>query len=114
MRQTAAIGQQGLARVAVGFVLADRVFDGLAAEWVFEFGGEEWDAVEKQHQIEAVFVLGAVVDLADDGEEVGHVQSPGLFVEAARWAEIGEPERAAHVFHASPQDIECAASFDFG
>ena len=47
MRQTAAIGQQGLAWIAVGLVLADRVCDGLAAEWVLEFGGEDWDAVEE-------------------------------------------------------------------
>ena len=94
--------------------MADRVFDGLAAEWVLEFGGEDWDAVEKQYQIEAVFVLGAVADLADNGEEVRHVQPPDLLVEAARRAEIGEPERAAHVLYASSQDIERASAFNFG
>ena len=49
MRQTAAIGKERLARVAVGFVLADRILDLLPRQRIFELGGENRNAIQKQH-----------------------------------------------------------------
>ena len=70
MGQAAAIRKQRLAGVAVRFVLPHGVLDVLAGERVLEFGGEKGDAVQKQRQIKAFFVLGAIMDLPDDGKEI--------------------------------------------
>ena len=113
VRETPAVGQQRLAGIAVGLVLPDRVLDGLAGERILELGREDRDAVQKQHHVEALLVPGAVADLAGDCEEVGGVQPPRLLVEPARRAEVREPERATHVLHAAPQDVEGTAAFDF-
>ena len=96
VREAPAMGQQRLAaRVAVGPVLVDGVRDGLAAERVLELGGEQRNAVQKQHQIEALFVLGAVADLACDREEVRRIEPAGFLVEPARRPEEGKPERCS-------------------
>ena len=108
--EAAAVGQQRLAGVAVGPVLADRVVDGLAAERVLQLRGEQGDAVQEQHEVEALLVLGAVADLAGNGEEVRRVQPPRLLVEPAGRGEIGEPEAAAHVLHPGPQHVEGTAA----
>ena len=114
VREAPAIGEQGLARVTVGVVLPDRVLDGLAGERVLELGREDGDAIQEQHHVETLLVPGAVLDLAGDREEVGGVQPPRLLVEPACGAEVREPERAPHVLHAAPQDVEGAAALDFG
>ena len=114
VRETPAVGEQRLARVAVGLVLPDRVLDGLAGERVLELGGEDGDAVQEQHHVEALLAPGAVSDLAGHGEEVGGVQPPRLLIESARRAQVREPERAAHVLHAAAQDVEGASAFDLG
>ena len=101
VREAPAVGEQRLAGVAVGLVLPDRVLDGLAGERVLELGGEDGQAVQEQHRVEALLVPGAVSDLPDDREEVGGVQPPRLLVEPARRAEVRESERAAHVLHAA-------------
>ena len=60
MREAAAIGKERLARVAVGLVLPDRVLDILAVQRVLQLRGEDRNAVEEQHEIEAFLVLLAV------------------------------------------------------
>ena len=92
MRETAAIGKERLARVAVGLVLADRVLDLLAGQRIFELGGENRDAVQKQHEIEALLVLRAVAKLPHHGEQVAGMQPLRLFIEPARRTKIGELE----------------------
>ena len=114
VREAAAVGEERLARVAVGLVLADRVLDVLAVERVLELGGEDRDAVQEQHQVEALLVLRAVADLAHDGEQVRRVQPPRLLVEPARGTEVGEPELAARVLDAVAQHVERAAPLDLG
>ena len=114
MGETPPVGEQGLARVAVSPVLPHRVLDGLAGERVLELGREDRDAVQEQHHVEALLVLRAVADLADDREEARRVQAPRLLVEPARGPEEGEPEPAAHVLHAVAKDIERAAALDLG
>ena len=114
VREAAAVGEEGLARVAVGLVLPDRVLDGLAGERILELRGEDGNAVQIQHEVEALLVPGAVPDLAGDGEEVRAVEAPCLLVESARGAEVREPERAAHVLEAAPEDVEGAAPSNLG
>ena len=114
MRQAAAIGQQRLpAGVAVRLVLADCVLDGLTAEQVLEFGGENWDAVQKQDQIQTLLILRAVTYLADDREKVGHIQLARLLVKPAGRPEVCQAERAAHILDAVPKHVENAAAVDF-
>ena len=114
VREAAAVGEQRLARVAVALVLADRVLDVLAGERVLEFGGEDRDAVQEQHEVEALLVLRAVVDLANGGEQVRRVQPPRLLVESARGAEVGEAKLAARVLEAVAEHVERTAPFDLG
>ena len=114
VREAAAVGEERLARVAVGLVLADRVLDVLRVERVLELGGEDRDAVQEQHEVEALLVLRAVAELAHRGEEVRCMEPPGLLVEAARGAEVREPELAARVLDAVAQHVERAAPLDLG
>src|SRR5712692_5758075 len=112
--EAAGVREERLARVAVRLVLADRVLDVLPVERVLELGGEDWDAVEEEHEVEAVLVLRAIADLAYHGEEVRRVQPPCLLVEPASWTEVGELELAARVLDAVPQHVERAAPLDLG
>ena len=114
MREAAAIGKDRLTRVALRLVLADRVLDLLAGQWIFEFGGEDRDAVQEQHEVEALLVLRAVAELPDNGEEVSGVQPLRLLIKPARRTKIGELELDARVPEAVPQHVECAAPFDLG
>ena len=109
-----AMGEKGLAGVSVGLVLPDCVLDGLAGERVLELGREDGQAVQEQHQVETLLVPGAVPYLSGHREEVRSVQPSRLLVEAACRAEVREPNRSPHVLHAAAQDIEGAATLDFG
>jgi hypothetical protein len=114
VREAAAVGEERLARVAVGLVLADRVLDVLAGERVLELGGEEGDAVQEEREIAALFVPRAVAELGHHGEQVGLVEPPHLLVQAARGPEVREPERAAGLLDAMAQHSERTAPLDLG
>ena len=114
MGKTPAVGEERLARVAVGLVLPDRVLDGLARQRVLELGREDGYAVQEEHQVEALLVLGAVPNLSGNREEVRPVEPPHLLVEPARGAKVRETERAAHVLEAAPEHIERVAPLDLG
>ena len=88
------------------------MLDGLAGERVLELGREDGDAVQEESEVDALLGLLAEVELAHDGEEVGRVETLEFLVEAARWLEIGEPELAARVPDAVPQDVERAPPGD--
>lgn len=113
VRQTAAVSEERFARVAVLTVLAHGVFDVLPRERVFEFDGEERDAVEEESHIEAVFVLLAVFQLAHDAEEVALIEFLRFGVEGADGFEVGEVEFDAERFDAFAEDIQRAAFVDF-
>ena len=72
--EAAGVAEERLARVAVLPVLADGVLDVLTVERVLELGREDGDAVQEEREVEALLVLLAEAELADDGEEVGRVQ----------------------------------------
>ncbi len=59
-------------RVAVEAVLIDRVLNGLR-EVAFQFAGGDRDAVEEQDEVEGVFVVNRIPDLADYAQPVGAV-----------------------------------------
>lgn len=75
--------------IAVPFVLTDGILDVLPGQRVLQLGGEDRDAVQEQHEVEAVLVLRAVVELAHDREEARPVEPPRLLVKPARRLEIG-------------------------
>ena len=104
--EAAPVGEERLARVAVGPVLPDRVLDILAVERALEFGREDRDAVQEQREVEALLALLAVAELAHDGKEVGRVQALQLLVEPARGPEVRELELAARVLDAVAQHVE--------
>ena len=68
----------------------------------FSSAGEDRDSVQKEHDVEALLILCAVVDLTHDSEEVRRVQPPRLLVEPARRAEIGETELDPRILDAIP------------
>ena len=110
--EAAAVGEEGLARIAVGSILPDRVLNVLAVEWVLELGREEGDAVQEEHKVEALLTLLAEAELAHHREEVGRVQALQLLVEPARRSEVRQPELAARVLDAVAQHVERSASGD--
>ena len=114
MAQTASVGEQWFAGIAGGLVLVDRVFDVLAREGVLQFGCEQGDAIEEQHQIEAVLIAGAVAELAHHGEEIGAMEPAGFFVQAAGGLEVGEAELTAGILDPLAQHIQGAAALDLG
>ena len=95
MGQAPAEGKQWLLRIAIESILPDRILHGLACQRVFQFCGEDWKAVQEQDEVKALLVLLAVVELANDREEIGLVKFLQCFVQAACRPEVGEPERAA-------------------
>ena len=117
VRETAPVAEQRITRIAFGWVLvlADGVVDGLPVERVLELGGEERDAVEKEHQIgDTRFRLLRVAQLSHDAELIGFEQPSRVGIEAARRAEPGQMELAPGVLHPLPHHVERAAPFDFG
>ena len=68
--ETAAEGEERFARITVLPILADGVLHGLTRERIFEFNGEDGQAVEEESGIEAVLILLTVFQLAHDAEEV--------------------------------------------
>jgi hypothetical protein len=73
VRKAAAVGEERLARVAVGLVLADRILDVLAVEWILELGREDRKAVEEEHKVDALVVLHAAADLTHHREQARSV-----------------------------------------
>ena len=114
MGETPAVGEERLARVAVRLVLPDRVLDGLSGQRILELGREDGNAVQEEHEVEAPLVPDAVSDLTGDGEEVRPVEPSRLLVEPARGTKVREPERAAHVLEAAPEDLERTPPFNLG
>ena len=92
MGETPTVGEERFARIAIGLVLPDRVLDGLPGQRILELGREDGNAVQEEHEIEAILVLAAVPDLTGDCEEVRPMEPPHLLVEPARGAKVREPE----------------------
>ena len=111
--QAALVGKQRLPRVAVRPVLANGVLDILTRERVLEFCREDGDAVEEESEVQALVVLLTVVQLPDNREEVALVEPPGLLVQPAGWAEVGEPEPAAHIPDSVAQHVKGTPAPDF-
>jgi hypothetical protein len=112
--EAAAVGEEGLPRVAVPHVLAGRVLDRLARQRVLQLGGEDRDPVEAEDQVEALLGLLAVMELAHDGEKVGRVQAPRLLVQPAHGPGVRQPEGAARVLDPVPENVERPATPNLG
>ena len=107
--QAAAIRKQWLAWITVELVLLDGVLDVLSSERILEFGRKEGKAVEEEPEVQAVLVLLAVVKLAHHGKEIALVKALQLLIEAARRAEVSQPELAPGVLDALSQHIQRSA-----
>ena len=70
---------------------------------VLQFGRGDRDAVQAQHHVERVLVLGAVVELAGDGQPVGRVEPLRVRVHAAGRGEVGDAEQLAEALEAVAQ-----------
>lgn len=97
--------------VAGGAILSDSIFGGLAGKWVFEFGGDDGEAVEEESEIEALLVLAAEVELANKAEEVGAVALLLVRVEGSFGGEVGKVELAATVSYTFAENIEGSTGF---
>lgn len=94
-------------------VLVDGVTDVLG-EIGFEFGGGDWNTIEKEYQIQAVFVVLRVVNLADDSEPVGLKAGEDVRVESEGGFELRQRQGLAESqdLHAMPKNVECSALLD--
>ena len=106
-------GLEGEDRVlggAVLAVLAHRVPHRLAGEGVLQLGRGRGDAVERQHEVEALRgIARAVVHLPRHLEDVGGVAGLGVGVQPGVGAEVGEADGAhRHVPEALAQEVERA------
>lgn len=98
------------AREAVEAVLLDGIIDGLG-EVAFEFAGGDGDAVQEEDEVEGVFVVQGVADLADDAKAVGGVAGHDAGVHGEGGFELGEGEGGAEAeeVDAVAEDVEGAA-----
>ena len=110
--EAAALGEEGLARVAVAAVLLDGVLDGLFGEAVFELEGGGGQAVDEEAEVEReLAVVVAVAQLAGDGEAVVAVAELRLLV-AGRGRAVEEVDVGVEMFDAVAQDVDGAAFVD--
>lgn len=110
--EAAAEGEERFTRIAVLPVLFDGVLHGLTGERIFEFDCEDGDAIEEDGGIEAVFVLLAVFQLADNAEDIALIEFLRFWVERGDGLEVGEFEFDAHGFEAVAQDVQGAIFAD--
>ena len=106
--------QQGLQLIGlwvlgepVLLVLGDCVLDALGQVGL-ELSGCDRQAVHKQHQVEALLVVQAEVQLSDAGEAVLLVPGPQLGVLLVRRTQLAEEELGVAVFEAVTQQMQGA------
>jgi hypothetical protein len=88
--------KDGSLRVAIFFVLLNRVIDVRPRHGIFKFSGSDWDAVNAQNGVNgALRVLGVVVELASDAQSVGLVSGLKVGVHTVHRAEVGDVEPAS-------------------
>jgi hypothetical protein len=120
--------KEGFAGFAVFAVLGFGLFGGLSGKGVFEFEGNEGDAVEGEGDVDyavggavgGVWAIGgfcffigfAVLELAGDGELVGLVLGFELGVEAVGGFEGGDVEGASVAFEAVAEDLQAAVGVE--
>jgi hypothetical protein len=111
--EDAAEGEERLAAgIAVVAVLALGVLDSLPFEGLLELGREEGQPVEEEDDVEAFFGVGAVAQLAHDGEAVALDFLLVGRVEASFGDEVGHVEAAAAVAQAVAQEGDGAFALD--
>ncbi len=110
MGNSAAQFKEALTRVAVSLVLKDGIMRSLFGEAVFQFKGEDWQAIDEQHKIKGTprFVT-AVAQLTSEAETVLFVEDPSLFV-LARGGAIKEFNMMRSMVDAMAKHIHDAAS----
>jgi len=97
-------------RVAVEPVLVDGVFDPLGKVRL-QFGRGDGDAVQEQHEIDAVLVMLRVLDLPHDAQAIGLILFDDVRVCAESRLELCERERLSQTDHldAVAKHVERAA-----
>jgi len=101
--------------VAIEAVLVDCVVDRLG-EVGLEFGSGHRQAIEEQHQVDAVLVAGGVAELAHHPQAVGGVAAEDLGVEGEGRPELGQLQRPleAEQVDAVAEHVEGAALIELG
>src|SRR5690606_37725976 len=73
--------RQRLLWITIQPILLNGILDGLPFERVLQLPREQRQAVQENRHVQALFVLLAELELANDGELVGQVELPGRLVE---------------------------------
>ena len=109
-QSTAGEGEQRLRRIpglehrlAVGLVLVNRVLQALRVV-ALEFAGGHRNAVNEQHQVDAVFVVHRVMHLPHHPQPVGRVPRQQIGIHPQRRLELAHVDRLLQ-----PQHVETAA-----
>jgi len=97
-RLARSVSEERLARIAVGLVLVDRVLHALRVV-ALEFSRRHRDAVDEQHQVEAVLVVHRVVNLAHHAQPVGFVPGLQVGVHGQRRLELAQGDRVLQSDH---------------
>ena len=99
--------------LAIEAILVDRVADALR-EVGLEFGRRHRQAVQEQHQVDAVLVVKRVPDLPHDPQAVGGVTGQDVGVDGQGGLELGQRQLFAQAQHldAMPQHVQRAALVD--
>lgn len=92
------------AGIAVVFELLHRVGNVLPFELVFEFEGDDRDAVDGQDHIDGVMVFEGIGELAGDAENVGTPEFLGGGVEVGFGLEKADADADAHIEDAVAKD----------
>jgi hypothetical protein len=74
MHQAASKSEERFARVAIRTVLLNSVLDILSRERVLEFGGENWQAIEEEYEIQTIIVSLAITLLANFAEYIRGIE----------------------------------------
>src|SRR5215468_9287954 len=105
VRQTAPVGKQWFPRIAIVHVLADRVLNVLGVKWIFKFRGENRNAVQEQHEVEALLILRAVTNLPYDRKQIPLIKPPRFLVKSAGGSKVRKRELTARVLDPYAQHV---------
>ena len=100
-------------RISIHTILVDRVTDTLC-EVCLEFRRCNGNAIQKQHQIDIVFILKRVMHLPDNSKSIGGISCQNIQVDGQRRLGLSEHQAPLKPQHFDPtsQYVQCTPLVD--
>ncbi len=89
----------------------DSVSPGLPSHRILQFKRGDWNPIDGQDYINTLLVFGAEVGLPRDSQNVGVIETLGLWVHSRRRGEVGGVDQFPIALEAVAKDIEAALVF---